>query len=166
VTQLAKASLDEAGRRRNRRFELAVTVPGNPGQARDWAVDGVGWARDGLIDFLILHDVSLDDVRAYRAELRNACVPLLADIYPRRMPAVLRLRRAAEYYAAGADGLCLWDSESRVTRASEFASTRWLGHREDLRDWAETMERPFRVIPLKTLQGYSVDRRYWTLTSG
>lgn len=161
-----RASLDEAGRARDRRFELAVTVPGNLGQARDWALDGVGWARQGFVDYLILHDVSLDDVRSYRAELAGVGVPLLPDIYPRRMPARLRLKRAMEYYEAGADGFCLWDSEARVTRASEFATARWLGHRDDLSEWAEQMEQPFRVIPLRTLQGYSVDRRYWTLTSG
>ena len=161
-----RASLDEAGRARNRRFELAVTVPGNLGQARDWAVDGVGWARSGLVDYLILHDVSLDDVRGYCNALTGANVPLIVDMYPRRMPAIPRLRRAVEYYSAGADGFCLWDSEARVVRASEFASSRWLGHRDDLAGWADSMTPPFRVLPLRSLQGFSLDRRYWTLTSG
>lgn len=169
VTQFIRslrASLDEAGRARNRRFELTVTVPGNLGQARDWAVDGAGWARDGLVDHLILHDASLDDVRGHRQALAGAGVPLIVDMYPRRMPAIPRLRRAVEYYEAGADGFCLWDTEARVVRPSEFASTRWLGHRDDLRGWAEAMTPPFRVLPLRSLQGFSVDRRYWTLTSG
>ena len=61
---------------------------------------------------------------------------------------------------------CFWDSQARVVRASEFATDRFLGHREDLLDWAEQMPDTFRVIPLDTLQGYTMDRRYWTLTSG
>ena len=32
--------------------------------------------------------------------------------------------------------------------------------------WAQQMGQPFRVIPLRTLQAYTVDPRYWTLTSG
>lgn len=82
------------------------------------------------------------------------------------MPACDRLRRAGDYYEAGADGFCFWDSQARVVRASEFATDRFLGHREDLLDWAEQMPDTFRVIPLDTLQGYTMDRRYWTLTSG
>lgn len=59
-----------------------------------------------------------------------------------------------------------WDSQARVTRACEFATDRFLGHRDDLARWAGEMDDPFRVLPLRTLQGFSMDRRYWTLTSG
>lgn len=93
-------------------------------------------------------------------------VELYPSFRPRRMPARARLLRALEYYEAGAQGFCFWDGQSRVVRASEFASGRFLGHREDLARWAEEMEEIFRVIPMRTLQGYTMDRRYWTLTSG
>ena len=54
----------------------------------------------------------------------------------------------------------------RVIRASEFATDRFLGHHEDLAQWAAALKTPFRVLPLRTLQGYTLDRRFWTLTSG
>ena len=66
----------------------------------------------------------------------------------------------------GAGQLAPKATQARVARASEFATGRFLGHRDDLATWAEEMEDPFRVVPLRTLQGYSMDRRYWSLTNG
>ena len=56
--------------------------------------------------------------------------------------------------------------QARVGRASEFAWSRFLGHADDLEEWAGLVGRDFRQVPLRTLQGYSLDRRYWTKTSG
>ena len=161
--------LDEVGQQKDQRLELAVSVPASRSQARPWGVDGAEWARRQLVDYLILHAGGIlraDEVRAFRAEIGQVASRLLVDFYPRRMPAADRLRRAAEYYEAGADGFCLWDSQARVTRASEFATDRFLGHRDDLGRWADEIGDTYRLHPLKSLQGYSMDRRYWTLTSG
>ena len=164
-----RAALDQVGQEKGRRAELVATVPSNLRLGVDWAVDGVRWATEGLADYLILHSggvTSTEDVRAYRQALAGSGVPIIVDFYPRRMPARERMLRAIEYYEAGADGFCFWDSQGRVTRAAEFAFARWLGHDEDLGDWARQMAPSFRVLPLSTLQGYSMDRRFWTLTSG
>jgi len=164
-----RAVLDQVGESKGKHLELAVSVPAHPSQCRSWGVDGVDWARRRLVDYLILHAggiLPMDDLRTVREQVGEGATSLLVDFYPRRMPAIDRLRRAAEYYEAGADGFCLWDSQARVTRASEFATDRFLGHRDDLLHWADQMSPTYRLYPLKTLQGYSMDRRYWTLTSG
>ncbi len=163
-----RSMLDEVGEAKGRRLELAVSVPPlDNGPA--WCVDGATWAREGLVDYLIIHAggiLSVDGVHQYREAIAGSETELIVDFYPRRMPARARLLRALEYYEAGAEGFCFWDGQSRVARASEFATGRLLGHRTDLARWAQEMEDPFRVVPLRTLQGYSMDRRYWTLTSG
>jgi hypothetical protein len=160
--------LDEVGAARGRRLELAVSVPPLDNGAT-WCVDGAAWAREGIVDNLIVHAGGIlppAAVTAYREAIADSPTSLIVDFYPRRMPARARLERALEYYEAGADGFCFWDSEGRVVRASEFATARFLGHRDDLGRWMQEMGEPFRIVPLRTLQGYSMDRRYWTLTSG
>lgn len=163
-----RSMLDEVGSAKGRRLELAVSVP-PLSNGPTWCVDGATWAREGVVDYLIVHAGGIlpaEEVTAYGEAVTGAAAELIVDFYPRRMPARARLERAEEYYEAGAQGFCFWDGQSRVTRASEFATGRFLGHRDDLARWAEEMAEPFRVIPLRTLQGYSMDRRYWTLTSG
>ena len=163
-----RSMLDEVGRAKGRRLELAVSVPPLD-NGPTWCVDGARWAQEGLVDYLIVHAggiLPVEGVTKYRDALGGCDTELIVDFYPRRMPARARLQRALQYYAAGAQGFCFWDSQARVTRASEFASGRFLGHRDDLARWAEEMEDPFKVVALRTLQGYSMDRRYWSLTNG
>lgn len=168
VKELREA-LDAARPGATQRIEIAVSVPANMQQAREWGVSGADWARNRWIDQLIVYDsgyAGIKDVEDYRRALAGLNFPLIVDLLPRRMPARERLKQAAGYYAAGADGFCLWDSQGRVVRPSEFAVTRWLGHRDDLDAWADKDVPKFRCVPLRTLQGFSVDPRYWTLTSG
>lgn len=163
-----RAMLDEVGQSKGKRLELAVSVPPLD-NGPTWCVDGAAWARESLVDYLILHAGGIlptEGVAAYREAVGDTDTELIVDFYPRRMPARARLLRAREYYDAGADGFCFWDSQARVCRASEFATGRFLGHRDDLQQWHDNMEDTFRVVPLTTLQGYSMDRRYWSLTNG
>ncbi len=163
-----RAMLDEVGRSKGKHLELSVSVP-PLGNGPTWCIDGATWAREGLVDWLTIHAggiLPVEMVTAYRQAIEGSKTSLLVDFYPRRMPARARLARAAAYYNAGADGFSFWDSQARVVRASEFATDRYLGHRDDLLGWAQQMPDTFRVISLRTLQGYSMDRRYWTLTSG
>jgi len=160
--------LDEVGNAKGHRLELSVSVPPLP-NGPTWCVDGAEWARLGLVDHVILHAGGIlppESVATYRDAMGDSSTELIVDFYPRRMPARARLLRALQYYDAGADGFCFWDGQTRVTRASEFATGRHLGHRDDLARWAKDMEEPFQVVPLRTLQGYSMDRRYWSLTNG
>jgi hypothetical protein len=171
VTQFVRQlreTLDDVGAAKGRRLELAVSVPPLD-NGPTWCVDGATWAREGLVDYLIIHAGGIlpaEGVAQYCSAIGDTATELIVDFYPRRMPAQARLLRALQYYEAGAGGFCFWDGQTRVTRASEFATGRFLGHREDLADWAQEMEDPFRVVPLRTLQGYSMDRRYWSLTNG
>lgn len=92
-------------------MELAVSVPSVPDVAGDWAVDGLTWAWEKLVDYLILHAggvTSLEDLRFHVEALEGVGLPVVVDFYPRRMPARARLLRALEYYEAGADGFCFW----------------------------------------------------------
>jgi len=166
--QELRGTLDEVGAARGRRLELAVSVPPLD-NGPTWCVDGAAWARQGLVDYLIVHAGGIlppEMVREYAAAVDGCDAELIVDFYPRRMPARARLARALEYYEAGARGFCFWDGQSRVARASEFATGRFLGHCDDLQRWRDAMDDGFRVASLRTLQGYSMDRRYWTLTSG
>jgi len=168
VRQL-RQGLDEVGKKRGTRVELAVTVPSEPRIVPYWGVDCHTWARERLVDYLILHAggvVKVEDLKGHVEAIGDTGVPVIVDFYPRRMPARSRLLRGMEYYDAGADGFCFWDGQARVNRASEFAWSRFLGHDEDLADWAERLGTEFRIVPMRTLQGYSLDRRFWTLTSG
>ena len=88
------------------------------------------------------------------------------DVYPRYMPPTEYPRRALEYYRAGADGLCFWDTYCRVPRASEWSAIRRLGHVDGLDD-LESEARSFRTVsPLIEAGGMSFDPLYTPATNG
>ena len=83
---------------------------------------------------------------------------------PRRMPAAEYRRKAAEAYAAGAQGLCLWDANGRYPILPEWNTIRRLGHVEAFAGDVPGPEQHYRQIPVNTLGGYTVDRYppYWS----
>ena len=85
---------------------------------------------------------------------------IYADVYPRGMPAEGYRQRAIDYYAAGIDGLSLWDTHARRTRASEWSMIRRLGHRQELEGWEADTAGLFQRTTLRTFQGITTDRAY------
>ncbi|MBU0611706.1 MAG: hypothetical protein KKI08_27765 [Armatimonadetes bacterium] len=88
------------------------------------------------------------------------------DVYPRYLPGTDYPARAEAYYAAGADGLCFWDTYCRVPRKSEWHTIRQLGHVADLPQLAEEAHGHFRVYSLTSTAGMSLDPEHTPGTNG
>ncbi|MCI0620643.1 MAG: hypothetical protein L0387_03055 [Acidobacteria bacterium] len=180
--QEIRALLKQEGDRRGERLQLAVTIGGNPPAqpfqqsvhdsrrgALEFGWDVKTWVDQRLIEHLVLHPwhdlaVTGEEVRNFSAWVRGSGVRFYVDFFPEELPAEIVRRRALDYYAAGADGFCLWNTDLRVKRPGEWAVWRVLGHREELEKWDSLTRRFFRIIPLKSLAGYELDASWWHST--
>jgi hypothetical protein len=120
------------------------------------------WISEGLVDYLILHDTP-EDVARRIIELSRGKVVVLCHVGGGwRRPEDLA-RFARKQYAMGFDGLGLWDSERKTTRASDWAMMRHLGHRDQLDFLESEAERVyFTRVPLKTIGGRSTSYMFRT----
>ena len=175
VTQFlreVRAMLREAEAELGRDLKAAYHVMNSVANSLYFGLDVEAWVREGLVDYLIIHPCFTVDervptdwrvrpefVREYAELVKGRC-ELYVDVYPRRMPAEAYRLKAIEYYEAGADGLCFWDTNTRFVRKSEWRIVTRLGHREELRSWARKTRGVFRVRRLKKLAGMTVDMRY------
>ena len=66
--------------------------------------------------------------------------------------------RALQNYAAGADGLCFWDTNGRHQRLKEWSMTRRLGHRDQLAEMDDGDGRLYRTVPLRSVGGYVLNK--------
>lgn len=174
--------LDEVGERRGQHLELTVTVMAGVEQCLSLGLDVAQWLAARWVDRIIVHPCWLPSRwldTQHRADLsvtpeRIAEVKALAgdscgvypDMYPRYLPGTDYPARAAAYYAAGADGLCLWDTYCRVPRRSEWYTIRQLGHVADLPQLAQEARGHFRVCPLTSTAGMSLDPEHTPATNG
>jgi len=178
-----RAMLDEVGAEQDRRLALSVTVMAGVEQCLSLGLDVAHWLRAGWLTELIVHpcwlpDRWLDtDVRAQLsvtaerirevAELaRGTGCRVHADVYPRYLAATEYPGRAREYYDAGADGLCLWDTYCRMPRKSEWNAVRRLGHIDELERLAEDATGWRRVVPLISAAGMGLDPTHTPATNG
>ena len=164
---------DSVGAQRGTKLGTAYHTMNSPANSLFFTIDAATWMQEGLMDHCIVHPChsaapGMPDPGAIEADLLAQFVSargespcrIYADIYPRRMPAEGYRLKALEYYAAGIDGLSLWDTHARRTRASEWSMIRRLGHREQLEQWREDTDGLFRRSTLSTLQGITTDRAY------
>jgi len=93
-------------------------------------------------------------------ELGKGRVKVYGDLMPRRQPGEALARLAQSLYADGADGLCFWDVERRIQRASEWAVSRHLGHRELLDDLAAAAPDYYRFNDIRLHRGLNVKFAY------
>ena len=70
------------------------------------------------------------------------------------------MRRAVEYYDAGADGLTIWDANSGADRGDRWAVTSRLGHIEELRRLADEGAPALPALRFRRLGDLRVDGRY------
>ena len=56
-------------------------------------------------------------------------------------------------YAAGAEGLCFWDTNARDPFKNEWSMVRRLGHRDQLPEWNNGESGFFRAVPLYSVGG-------------
>ena len=146
---------------------LSVTISGRDNGAEahyeENHCDVETWLREHLVDYIMatpyLHE-SL--IRKWRA-IAGDGVHIWPDLMPRAQSAASYARLAKSYYAAGADGLCLWDGERRTARISEWAAVRQLGHIDGLDQVVEQGPSYYRANPLKTLGGFDVK---WSFKDG
>jgi hypothetical protein len=82
---------------------------------------------------------------------------------PRAQTAAGYAGLAKKYYAAGADGLCLWDGERRTARISEWTAIQKLGHRDQLDQIIRQGPSWYRAVALRYLGGFDVK---WSFKDG
>ena len=105
-------------------------------------------------------------IRELTGPARGTGTRIYADVYPRRMPPRLFRTIAMNYYEAGVDGLSFWDAYNRYYRASEWAFLKRLGHRKDLERWEGKGDDYYRILPLKSLDGYEIGQVFSRPTDG
>ena len=149
-----------------RRLGLSANVLNNEAENTFYGLDVATWAREGILDLLV-PDTWIGkpiDLPYFIGITRGTPCECYAQLMPRRMPAAEYRRKAAEAYAAGAQGLCLWDANGRYPILPEWNTIRRLGHVEALAGDVPGPEQHYRQIPVNTLGGYTVDRYppYWS----
>ena len=152
--------------RRGQRLLLSGNVLNNEAENLFYGLDVATWAREGILD-LMVPDTWLGkpiDFEYFAGITRGTPCELYAQIMPRRMPAGEYRRRALQAYAAGAQGLCLWDASGRYPILPEWNTARRLGHKDELTADGDGADQYSCAIPVKTLGGYTVDRYppYWS----
>ena len=164
--------LKEEGDKKGRTLSFAVTYYFHP-TALYWAMDPPKWVKEGLVDYLM---PQLDFIRTNAlmpdplalpfpkvlSMVKNLAkitedtdVKIYPDVFRRETPGEVYAKEAADLYRAGADGFSFWSSEMRAYRASEMAVLRRLGHRDQLKRYADEAPGYWRLVPLKNLAGIS-----------
>ncbi|NQU10063.1 hypothetical protein HQ590_04690 [bacterium] len=152
-----RQTLDEAAqRRRLPRIKMIAVTLGDEAANRYFSFDVARWVREGLVDVLCPYPWTDYPDRWLAQGFVDVDVPYFASLvrgtkcqlYPMWLACTWRkgwtpenvrpsdyFTRAAEQYAAGADGISAWDE---VGLDQAFRADRWLrlGHREKLAEWA------------------------------
>ena len=172
-----RAMLDEVGGERQQRLGLAIRVLNNPLNCRLHGLNIPDLITKGWVDYLIPHPtwspervgdphITPQDISQFAQLSANSSCQLCPDVYPRQMPASEFRTKAANYYAAGADGLAFWDTETRFNIYSQWKAIATLGHSGSLESEVNRLSSWFRKIPLVTFNGFSMDPRYSPQSSG
>jgi hypothetical protein len=165
VTQFireVRALLDEKPGR-----ELGVTISGreNGGEAHysENHCDVETWLREHLVNYIMATPYLHASLIAKWRRIAGDSVHLWPDVMPRAQSAASYAKLAKAYYAAGADGLCLWDGERRTARISEWAAVQRLGHIAQLDRLIQEGPSYYRGVDLKLLGGFDVK---WSFKDG
>ena len=130
-----------------------------PGTIKD-GCDPDSWIREGLVDYLWPDYSTTTEYFRHWKELSGGRVKVYGDLMPRRQPGEEMVKLAKSLYADGADGLCLWDVERRIQRASEWALARHLGHKEHLDHLAAEANDYYRFNDIRFHRGLNVNYAY------
>jgi len=152
-----RALLDEQpGRELAVIFNTALFGSTDPAEVHKYYFDVDGWIEESLVDVLMpTKSVDTRWLQQWRAS-SGAKLKIWPDLRPRTMPGDYYVRLAQRYYEAGADGFCFWDGERRPPRISEWATARYLGHRDCLDDLELEAKGHFHRHQLDTLNGLAV----------
>lgn len=134
-----RAMLDEEAKRRGgARLELSANVLPTEADNLRFGVDVRTWAKEGLLD-LVCPDSGAYGVRKREYDLaffREVCAPRKVRFAPSfvtwRMPDLAEVvRKTAEFYEAGADGVTFWDGNSAAGVPTKWGVLSRLGHIEE-----------------------------------
>jgi len=171
-----RARLDAIGRRRGRQFEVAVTVMNRPATSAYFGLDVEALIRERLVDVLLpfpCHYLPPDlgesrllpeFVREFADLARGSGVRIYPDAgYDYSAGAEPLWRRAAAFYAAGADGLQI--SQCGVRHGVNSFVAR-LGHVAELDQAEAWTAQAVRAVRVAEVAGLSLDPRRGIATCG
>lgn len=155
-----RQTMDRAAHERGRKIEISSHVLNNEAQNRFYGLDLAAWVEEGLLDTMIPYPWRNEAIdMAYFGQLTRESECLLCpEVMPRRMSPEAYRQRAMGYYAAGADGLCFWDTEGRHPMRAEWSMIRRLGHVEELAAWEDGAGEYYRTLKFRSLGGYAMDK--------
>ena len=170
IRQMLDGEAAQSGRSR---LGTAYHVFSDPQESLGLGLDVAAWIREGLVDHLLAYPFQWnqdnsrrpkpEDVAcAYAEMVGGSATKLYAHAWPRVSTASNWLRQARRIYAAGADGIALWDVDTQLPCTSGWSMVKKLGHRDALKTWRGGDDRYVRVVMLKSLGGRVVDRFYQT----
>ena len=145
------------------RLALSVCVLGTEADNAQYGLDLKAWSRAGLVDEVHVYPYNFGaSTRTCDMDyLRRACqrhgVPV-SPMFSPNIEADAVLAEARAYYAAGADGLGMWDAYTDDPR--RMALWARLGHAEELEAWAAREPEGAAHWPIHRLDGESMDSRY------
>ena len=168
-----RSALDRVGQERGRGFQIAMTVMNRPDTCAFFGMDVEAMVDERLVDLLIPFPchylpeelgeplTTPDTVREFARITQGTSVRLYPAIYRGWQDGVPIEKRAAAFYAAGADGLQVFQKGARGTGLKrDDAVQRRLGHIHDLGRGEEWRSRAARPVPIKTVAGFRMDRLY------
>ena len=155
-----RKEMQEISAARGRPLEISAHVLNNAKTNLFYGLDVPAWVEQGLIDNLISYPWRDEEIDVdYFAQLTSSSsVQYYPEVMPRTMPPETFRIRALQNYAAGADGLCFWDTNGRHQRLMEWSMIRRLGHRDQLAEWNDGDGRLYRTVPLRSVGGYVLDK--------
>lgn len=155
-----RREMEAIGANRGRPLEISAHVLNDAETNLFYGLDVPAWVEQGLIDNLIPYPWRDEEIDVdYFARLTgDSPVRYYPEIMPRTMPPEEFRVRALENYAAGADGLCFWDTNGRHQRLKEWSMVRRLGHREQLEQWDDGEGSLHRTVRLRSVGGYVLDK--------
>lgn len=155
--------LRELVEREGKGQRVCATVFANEADNLFYGLDVERWVGERLVDLLIPYPwpeyFELDMGFFRRITLDSAC-EVYPNLVPRQMPPEEYLEKAIRHYEGGAHGLAFWDALGRTSLLNEWQAARELGHQEQLRDWLAAGRFPRKLLLLRRLGRYTMDRYY------
>jgi len=172
-----RTRLDEIGNKKGKRLGIAMTVFNRPRTCAYFGLDIEAMVRENLVDILVpfpCHylpeqlgpwQLSPEFVAEFAEITRQTPVRIYPDCgYDYSQGKIPIEQRAADFYAAGADGLQVLQGGVRYeqghhTQVRNDAVNRRLGHIEQLPAMADTWRKQHsRPVAVRTIAGFRINR--------
>jgi hypothetical protein len=143
-----------------KRMVLSAHVLNDEANNTFYGLDVSTWARDKIVDLLIAYPWRGEPIDQpwFAGVVKGTDCQLFVEILPRQLSPAEYRARALAAYAAGADGLSLWDTLGRAMLLKQWSMARRLGHRDDLAGFDDGEGVLYRTVPLRSVGGYRIDK--------